>query len=669
MKLLRLAVVCGLATVAQADATDPFSYPHAHPGVMDPFKYMHGLPKPEARDYSGLGAESISAADIARFAPKPLEPAESRRIQAFLDVRGVTGGFVTTKGDRMFFTWKITGTSQVWRQDGPQKWPVQLTGGEDNTSVVGIAPDDSFVVVSRDVGGAENPGLYVLDPNGGTLRVIQHTPKVQTSLALISDDAKSIYYRANDRDPSSYAIYRFDVASGTKQLVFDRPGLWAVIDERGDQWLMQKQIGELQSEIYQWDTTKKTLTPILGQGEAENYEARFGAKAGQLIVRTDKLGEFARLYTFEGGKLAPIGAEIQHDVEAFAIDAARTRLYYNINEDGYRRLVALDAKTLRPIALPMLPAASSVTLAGVTHNARFAQFGLDGSIVLPTTYVYDWQTKKLVEWRSPASPEIDVTTFTKAELESYPARDGVEIPMFVRRPAKCVKAVCPVIVEFHGGPEGQVTPVFSPIEQAFVERGFVIVQPNVRGSSGYGKTWLHADDGPKRLDVITDIEDCARYIRSAWAVKGVAPKIGVSGGSYGGYSVLMAMTLFAGAYDAGVEQVGISNLITFLQNTAPYRRALRISEYGDPVKDKVALEKLSPITYVDRIKAPLLIFQGVNDPRVPVGEALQIHDALEQRRIEGDLILFPDEGHGASKRANIVLTIGHELAFFEKHLE
>src|SRR5664279_5475280 len=219
MKLLRLAVVCGLATVAQADATDPFTYPHAHPGVMDPFKYMHGLPKPEARDYSGLGAESVAAADIARCAPKPLEPAESRRIQAFLDVRGVTGGFVTAKGDRMFFTWKITGTSQVWRQDGPQKWPVQLTGGEDNTSVVGIAPDDSFVVVSRDVGGAENPGLYVLDPKGGTLRVIQHTPKVQTSLALISDDAKSIYYRANDRDPGSYAIYRFDVGSGTKQLV------------------------------------------------------------------------------------------------------------------------------------------------------------------------------------------------------------------------------------------------------------------------------------------------------------------------------------------------------------------------------------------------------------------------------------------------------------------
>ena len=666
MKLLRVAVVVGLVATARADATDPFTYPHAHPGVaMDPFRYMHALP---SREYSGLGAESVSSADVTRFAPKPIAPELSRRIQAMLDVRGTSGGLLTSKGDRMFFTWKITGTSQVWRQDGPQKWPVQLTGGEDNTTVVGLAPDDSFVVVSRDVGGSENAGLYVLDPNGGTLRPIQHTAKVQTSLALISDDAKAIYYRSNDRDPASYAIYRFDVATGTKQLVFDTPGLWSVVDHRGDLWLMQKQIGEQQSEIYLWD--QKTLTPVIGQRETEDYDARFGAKPGQYIVRTNKLGEFSRLYAFEKA-LVPIGAEVAHDIDSFAIDVTRTRIYYTVNEDGYLRLVVLDAKTLRPIALPKLPPAASVTLAALTRNARFAQFALNGSTVLPTTFTYDWQTKKLVEWRAPAAPEVDVTAFAKAELESYPARDGIEIPMFVRRPAACVNAAapCPVIVEFHGGPESQVMPTFSPIEQAFVERGFVIVQPNVRGSSGYGKTWLHADDGAKRLDVITDIEDCAKHIRSTWAVNGIAPKIGIAGGSYGGYSVLIAMSLFAGAYDAGVEQVGISNLITFLHNTAPYRRALRISEYGDPVKDKVALEKLSPITYVDRIKAPLLMFQGVNDPRVPVGEALQIHDALEQRKIEGDLILFPDEGHGSSKRANIVLTIGHELAFFEKHLK
>jgi dipeptidyl aminopeptidase/acylaminoacyl peptidase len=225
-----------------------------------------------------------------------------------------------------------------------------------------------------------------------------------------------------------------------------------------------------------------------------------------------------------------------------------------------------------------------------------------------------------------------------------------------------------VIVDFHGGPEGQSVAGFSGNSQLFVDAGFTFVQPNVRGSTGYGKAWLHADNGPKRLAVITDIEDAAKFIRASWGKGGKPPKIGIMGGSYGGYSSLMGMTYFAGAYDAGVQTVGISNLATFLVNTAPYRRILRISEYGDPVKDKEALAQLSPITHVTKIKAPLLSIQGVNDPRVPVGEALQIYRELEARNIPGGLILFGDEGHGVSKRANQVASLGHTIAFFEKHL-
>jgi dipeptidyl aminopeptidase/acylaminoacyl peptidase len=197
----------------------------------------------------------------------------------------------------------------------------------------------------------------------------------------------------------------------------------------------------------------------------------------------------------------------------------------------------------------------------------------------------------------------------------------------------------------------------------------VYVEPNVRGSDGFGKAWLHSDDGPKRLQVISDIEDASKYIRSAWAKDGVAPKVGVYGGSYGGYSTLIAMTEFAGAYDAGAEIVGMSNLVTFLMNTAPYRRMLRASEYGDPEKDRAALVALSPITYLDRVKAPLLLIQGASDPRVPVGEAIQMYEALSARKLSAKLVIFPDEGHGAKKRDNRVIQIGEVLAFFEQHLK
>src|SRR6185503_439516 len=194
----------------------------------------------------------------------------------------------------------------------------------------------------------------------------------------------------------------------------------------------------------------------------------------------------------------------------------------------------------------------------------------------------DWQTKKTATWRVPEAPEVDISKFAAATIETYPARDGTKIPMVVRRPTICAIDPCPVIVSFHGGPEGQSRPGFSPGAQLYVDAGFVYVEPNVRGSTGYGKKWFHADDAAKRLDIITDIEDAAKYIRTAWAKNGVAPKIGVVGGSYGGYSTLMAMSYFAGAFDAGVALYSISSLTTFLVNTAPYRRILRISEYGDP---------------------------------------------------------------------------------------
>ena len=625
-------------------------------------------PKAQPQGYTGLGAESVTQEIIAKFAAPPLDQRVSRRIQTMLDVRGAGGGALTKNGQRMFFNWSVTGTPQVWRQDGAMKLPTQLTGGEDKTAVAGLAPDDSFVVVSRDIGGQENPGLYFLDPKGGALKVIQHTPKVQTGLAYIADDSKTLYFTANDIKADSYAIYRFDVKAGKRELVFDTPGLWSVADHRGDKMLLVKNVGSAQQEVFEYDLKTKQLAPLFGQNEKQQHSVTYGAKPGQILVRTDKLGDLTRLYSFEQGKLTPISPTSKWEVQSHAIDEARKRLYFTFNEEGYTRLTVLDAKTLKPLTLPKLPAADHVNVSSLSRDGRYAQLSVSGAQLPPTTMVYDWQTKKLATWRVPETPEVDVSKFAKQTIETYPARDGTKIPMVVRRPAQCAATPCPVVVSFHGGPEGQSKPGFSPGAQLYVDAGFVFVEPNVRGSTGYGKAWFHADDGAKRLQIITDIEDAAKYIKTAWAKDGKAPKIGVVGGSYGGYSTLIAMTMFAGAYDAGVALYSISDLNTFLMNTAPYRRILRMSEYGDPVKDKEALVKLSPMTHVTKVKSPLLLIQGVNDPRTPVGEALVIYRELESRKIPTGLILFPDEGHGAAKRSNIVQQSGHTISFFEKHL-
>jgi dipeptidyl aminopeptidase/acylaminoacyl peptidase len=343
-----------------------------------------------------------------------------------------------------------------------------------------------------------------------------------------------------------------------------------------------------------------------------------------------------------------------------------------MNEGGYARLHALDARTHAEQKLPALPVNDSAWISATTPDGRFSTLGLDSGKDPGQRYLLDWKTSALTLWRQGAAPEVDLAGFVAAKLETYPARDGTPIPAFVREPKSCAAPgapPCPVLVEFHGGPEGQATPGFSTWAQIFVDAGFIYVEPNVRGSDGYGKAWLHADDGPKRLDVITDIADAAAWARKRFAKDGLAPKVGITGGSYGGYSTLIGMTLFAGAYDAGAEGVGISNLVTFLENTAPYRRPLRISEYGDPVKDRAALLELSPITHVSKVKGPILIIQGASDPRVPVGEALQIHGALQARGLASELILFADEGHGAQKRDNIALQLGHMVRFFQKHLQ
>ena len=622
------------------------------------------------KPYTGLGAESVSKETLAKFGPTPLPPQLTRKIQSMMDLRAPGMGLVSPDGKRLFFGWAVTGVGQVWRLDGPDRFPVEMTGGEDATDLAGITPDGKWLILQRDRRGEENPGLYVQSAGGGPLREIQHKPGIQTFFQFVTDDSKWIWFKSNDRKSDAYAIYRWNLDTGAREEVFSEPGLWNVGDHAADgRLLLQKETGSLSSEWSLFDPATKKLTPLFGQGEKEEYSARFGARPDELLVLTPKLGNFRRLYRWKGGKFEPLSPELAWDVDAFSIDEGRTRVLYEVNEAGYGRLGALDPANGKAIELPKLPPADQVMAGETTRNGRWTTIGVETGSAPRTSWVYDWQTKELTRWVIPSSPEIDTSTFAVATLESYPARDGTKIPMFVRRPKSCAgDDPCPVVVEFHGGPEGQSRPGFSVGAQLFVDAGFVYVQPNVRGSEGYGRKWLDADNGPKRLDIITDIEDCAKYIRSTWTKNGKAPKIGIYGGSYGGYSVLMGMTMFAGAYDAGVSIVGIANLLTFLENTAPYRRILRTSEYGDPEKDREALVKLSSTTYVDRLKGPLLIIQGASDPRVPVGEALLMHDTLEKRGIPSKLLIFADEGHGARKRENRVQQSGRALQFFEKQL-
>jgi dipeptidyl aminopeptidase/acylaminoacyl peptidase len=626
-----------------------------------------------ATPYAGHGADSVSATVLEKFRAPALSADVSRTVQNMLDVRSPGAGALAPDGKRLFFSWWVTGVRQVWRLDKPMGFPVQLTGGEDKTDVVDITPDGTWLVLQRDQKGEENPGLYLQRADGGPLVKVQHLPKVQTQFQHLSDDGKTLWFRSNDVRQDAYGIYRFDIATMTRTLAFDGSaagepgvGLWALHDVRPGFLLLAREVGSRMAEYFEYDLETRTLAPLFGQGERQDYVARYG-RGDDVLVLTNAHSDVRRLYQFDrkSKALAVFSPESKWDVRGFDVDRKKTRITASENAGGFLRPLAFDAKTLKPLPLPKLPNGDHVAFGASTPDGRFTTLTVDPGTAPAKSFVLEWKTHKLIAWHEPSAPEIDLSTFVPVSLESYPARDGTQIPVLVRRPEACAQGGCPVILDFHGGPEVQALAGFSTRAQLFVDAGFVYAQPNVRGSDGYGKAWVHADDGAKRKAILTDVEDAAKYARTAWKAK----KVGIFGGSYGGYTAMMGMTYFAGAYDAGVGVVGISSLVSFLENTAPYRRALRISEYGDPEKDRAVLTELSPITHVAKTKGPMLLIQGATDPRVPVGESIQMHAALEKKGLSSKLIVFPDEGHGVQKRENNVLLLGHALAFFNEHLK
>lgn len=624
--------------------------------------------------YQGHGSESISQEVLKKYAPPSLNPTMANKLKKMFDVSAPGMGMLSPDKKTLFFTWRVTGLSHVWKIDGPQKFPVQLTSGSDAVTLSDVAPNGKFLIISKDRNGEENPGIYKLDLATGQITELFRKAKTQAHYSFISDDSKTIYFSANDVKADSYNIYKMDLASGEKTLLHEGDGYWGIADQKnsGTELLFFKATGSKTSEYYTFDQKTKKLDPVIGQDVKDEYEVSFAAKKGEYLVLTPK-EEYKKLYLFVPAKskeLKPLtDKNLKYDVSGFSINKPRTRIIYNISRDGYTELSAMDARTYKPISLPKFKNADHVFAGKTTDDGAITMLGVITAQSPRVSYTYNWATKQMTQWVLPSAPEVDLKSFAVAELMSYESRDGVKIPMFVRFPKGCKEKVCPVVVHFHGGPEGQSEAGFSPLAQAFVDEGFIFAEPNVRGSDGYGKTWIDMDNGPKRENVITDIEDAAIWIKKNWAKNGVAPKVGVMGWSYGGYSTLLAMSRFAGSYNAGVGLVGMSDLVSFLNNTAPYRRVLRITEYGDPEKDKEALVKLSPITYVHQVRDPLMIIQGANDPRVPVGEALQIHETLKKKNIASQLIVFADEGHGSSKKENQVLEIGHTIEFFNKNLK
>jgi dipeptidyl aminopeptidase/acylaminoacyl peptidase len=322
-----------------------------------------------------------------------------------------------------------------------------------------------------------------------------------------------------------------------------------------------------------------------------------------------------------------------------------TRLLLTTNDEGFTSAWLLDPSSLEVVGEVPLPG-RGVASFGFSRDGRSLVYGFTSATVPGDVWLYDCEDAATV--RLTQSPgEVDPAALVEPTLHRFASFDGEEVPVFLYGSPE---QSGPVIVYIHGGPESQYVPSWNPLVQFFVARGFSVAAPNVRGSTGYGKRYHHLDDVGRRLDSVADLASLHEWLAAQPGVD--AERAALFGGSYGGYMVLAGLAFQPQLWAAGVDIVGISSLVTFLENTSAWRRKFREREYGSLEHDREFLESASPINFVDQMRAPLFIIHGANDPRVPLSEAEAIHKVLTDRGVRCDLLVYPDEGHGLAKLKN-----------------
>ncbi|GAC1623823.1 MAG: S9 family peptidase [Nevskia sp.] len=551
-------------------------------------------------------------------------------------------------------TTRFAETAQVHRVAVPGADRRQLTFFAEPIAEVAPSPEGRGFVFAKDHGGDEFYQLYWFDLASGRYRLLSDGKSRNTEVRFAhrGDVFAFSTTKRNGRDTDVHMTQTG--ANGSTPLV-EAEGAWSAVDwsPDGSRLLVQKGISASESELYIVDIAKSARTRFHpAQAPIAFGNARFAPDGRGIYYVSDEGSEFQQLRyeRLDGSGARVLSANIPWDIEALELSDDGRWLAFTANADGLSELHLLDLKTGRPAATPKLPAG----LVGALHFApggRRLGFVLNGARSPTDVFsVVPGQTR-LTRWTQSETGGLDAATFTEPTLVHYPSFDGRSIPAFYYAPS--TPGPHPVLIDIHGGPEGQALPVFNATTEFYVrELGLAVLLPNVRGSTGYGKTWLGLDNGFKREDSVQDIGALLDWIATRPELD--PARVAVTGGSYGGYMVLASMTHYNDRLAGGIDVVGISNFLSFLANTQDYRRDLRRVEYGDErvPEMKTFLERISPQASAAKITKPMLIVAGANDPRVPYTEGEQMAATIRGNGGEVWYLLGKDEGHGFRKKGN-----------------
>jgi len=532
------------------------------------------------------------------------------------------------------------------------------------------------LVFAQDTGGGEFYQLYRYDLADGSVTLLTDG-KSRNSSPVWSHSGRQFAYtstRRNGRDTDLYLMDPADPKTDRLRLELSGGG-WTVSDWSPDDAKLLLIEGVSINESYLWladaqTGAKELLTPKAGAQIAWG-PAQFARDGKSIFVSTDKDAEFKRLCRMDLAtrRLTPLTPNLRWDVEDFDVARDGRTLAFVSNEDGVSVLHLLDAHTGRELRVPKLPL--GVIGALKWHdNSRDLAFTLSSAKSPNDVYSLEAKTGKVERWTESETGGLNPATFAEPELIKLKSFDGLQISAFLYRPdAKKFPGPRPLLINIHGGPEAQARPVFQARNNYYLtELGVAIIYPNVRGSDGYGKTFLTLDNGFKREDSVKDIGAILDWVQQDRRLD--AGRIAVIGGSYGGYMSLAAMVRFNARLRCGVDIVGISNFLTFLRNTQGYRRDLRRVEYGDERDPAMAefLVKIAPAAHAAEITKPLFVVQGFNDPRVPVTESEQMVKAIRDHGGTVWFLMAKDEGHGFQKKRNADFLFLSTVEFLRENL-
>jgi len=614
-----------------------------------------------------------------------IPPALGEQLQRYSNTRSAALAGWLAGGDGMLITTRFANTAQVHWVKMPGGARQQLTFYDDPIAAVVPNPRRDTFVFAKDVGGSEFWQLYAFDLATRTTTLLTDG-KSRNENPVWSHDGAQLAYSSTVRNGTDTDVWVMNPASGEKKAVVTDGGNWTATDfsPDGRQLLVQQfvSINEVHPGVVDLASGKLTRFPVDG-GKAAFGAFRFAPDGSGVYFTSDEGSEFVglRFHDFASKKIVPLSASIPWDVEEFALSADGRRIAFVSNEDGFGVLHVLDGATRKELPLPALPALPALprgVIAGVefSPDGRRVAFAVNSATSPSDVYTLDLADGGVARWTESEVGGLDASTFAAPSLVRFPSFDKDRgkprtIPALYYRPAaaKSRNGKFPVVIQIHGGPESQARPVFSADIQFLVDQlGIAVLVPNVRGSAGYGKTYLKLDNGYKREDSVKDIGALLDWIGRQPELD--AARVAVQGGSYGGYMALASMTHYDARLRAGVDVVGISNFVTFLGNTESYRRDLRRAEYGDERdgKMKAFLEKISPTTNARSITIPLFVAAGANDPRVPASEGQQIADTVRGNGGEVWFLEYKDEGHGFRKKSNIDYFRAATMRFWQRFL-